>query len=135
MKGLRLTDDQLAAYKAKGVVREHRIEGNRSKYNNFRFKDSEGSWDSKRERARWDQLRALEAAGRIENLKKKIPYELIPSSVKAGKKLRPVVYVADFVYTENGLLVVEDSKGFRPKLYLLKKRLMWEKYGIDIFQT
>jgi hypothetical protein len=30
---------------------------------------------------------------------------------------------------------VEDVKGFRNKVYLLKKRLMWEKFGIDILET
>jgi hypothetical protein len=139
LKQLRLTEEQLAAIKARSTVRTHTLKDERptkaSKYNNHRFTDSEGSWDSKRERARWDQLRALESAGQIEDLKKKIPYELIPSSMKNGKKLRPVVYIADYVYTENGLTVVEDCKGFRTKLYLIKKRLMWERYGIDIYET
>lgn len=137
VKGLRFSEEQLADYRAKGMVREHQLEGERkrSKYNNCRFKDSEGSWDSKKERARWDQLRLLESAGKIQELQKKVVFELIPPSIKDHKRLRPVQYIADFVYLEDGIKVVEDSKGYRNKLYLLKKRLMWEKYGIDIFET
>jgi len=137
MKQLRLTEEQLAAIKAKSTVRTHKIEDTKrqSKYNNSRFTDSEGSWDSKKERKRWEQLRTLESAGRIQELQKKVLFELLPSSMKHGKRLRPIVYIADFVYIEDGVKVVEDAKGFRPKLYLLKKRLMWEKYGIDILET
>jgi len=137
MKQLRLTEEQLAQIKARSTVRTHVLKDTKapSKYKNHRFTDSEGSWDSKRERARWDQLRALETAGQIQELRKKVPYELVPASMKDGKRLRPIVYIADFVYIENGQKIVEDSKGFRPKLYLLKKRLMWEKYGIDILET
>lgn len=137
MKSLRLTEDQLTAYKAKGVVREHRIEGERKrpKYNNCRFKDSEGVWDSKKERERWTQLRLLQSAGKIQELQKKIAFELIPASFKDHKRLRPIQYVADFVYIEGGIRIVEDVKGVKNKFYLLKKRLMWEKFGIDILET
>lgn len=133
---LRFTEEQLVDYKARGMVRVHRIGGERkSKYNNHRFTDSEGSWDSKKERERWTQLRQLESAGQIQELQKKVTFELIPVSMKHGKRLRAVQYVADFVYIEDGMKVVEDAKGFRNKVYLLKKRLMWEKHGIDILET
>ena len=134
---VRFTEDQLAAYRAKGMVRVHLLDGvkKKSKYNNHRFTDSEGSWDSKKERERWTQLRLLESAGKIQDLTKKVTFELIPVSMKNGKRLRPVQYIADFVYIEEGMKVVEDSKGFRNKLYLLKKRLMWERFGIDIYET
>ncbi len=141
MKGFRITEEQLKAIQARSTVRTHHMEGHvdrrskSSKYNNCRFTDSEGSWDSKRERERWGQLRLLESSGRIQQLRKKVVYELIASSFKNHKRLRPIQYVADFVYIEQGIMVVEDSKGFRNKVYELKKRLMWEKYGIDIFET
>jgi len=131
---MRFTEEQLSAYKAKGAVTSHKME-RRSKYNNERFTDSEGSWDSKKERKRWEQLRVLQSAGRIQDLQKKVVFELIPVSMKHGKRLRAVQYIADFVYIEDGNKVVEDAKGFRNKVYLLKKRLMWEKYGIDIYET
>jgi hypothetical protein len=135
VKGLRLTEEQFAARQQRVTTHLIQDERKRSKYNNHRFTDSEGVWDSKKERERWGQLRILESAGKIQELDKKIPYELIPVSMKHGKRLRAVVYIADFVYIEDGNKIVEDVKGYRNKVYLLKKRLMWEKFGIDILET
>lgn len=33
-------------------------------------------------------------------------------------------YVADFCYTENGVRVIEDCKGFRTKDYIIKRKLV-----------
>ena len=41
-------------------------------------------------------------------------------------------YIADFQYTENGKTIIEDSKGFKTKEYLIKKKLFEFKYGIEI---
>ena len=59
-----------------------------------------------------------------------------------GERIKPMIYRADFVYeraTEpdcNGtvywLREVEDAKGMKTKDYLLKKKLMQDKYGITI---
>ena len=57
------------------------------------------------------------------------------TSLKQAKKSkygRSIKYVADFVYSRNGLTVVEDAKGVRTPVYRLKKRMMAEKYGIQI---
>jgi hypothetical protein len=63
-----------------------------------------------------------------------VQYELIPSQRINGKVVeRPVKYVADFVYTtEDGLQVVEDTKGVRTKEYIIKRKLMLWQYGIQI---
>ena len=42
------------------------------------------------------------------------------------------VYYADFRYTENGVVVVDDVKGFRTKEYKIKKKLVEALYGITI---
>jgi hypothetical protein len=45
-------------------------------------------------------------------------------------------YRADFVYLDKeGHLVVEDTKGFRTKEYLLKRKLMLLVHGIRIKET
>ena len=43
-------------------------------------------------------------------------------------------YVADFVYTDRatGRTVVEDTKGFRTKEYIIKRKLMLHVHGIRI---
>ena len=48
---------------------------------------------------------------------------------------RPVRYVADFVYLENGIEVVEDCKGVRTKEYVIKRKLMLFLKGIRIRET
>jgi hypothetical protein len=48
---------------------------------------------------------------------------------------RAVYYVADFVYTENGKLVVEDCKGCRTEVYKLKKKMTLYFHGIKIKET
>lgn len=93
-------------------------------------------FDSKREAERWQELRLMEKAGEISNLRRQVKYELIPAFKKPGERTeRSVSYIADFVYTENGETVVEDSKGFKTKEYRLKRKLMIEKYGIWIRET
>ena len=71
--------------------------------------------------------------GVISDLKMQVPFELIPSQKRDGKTVeRPVKYIADFVYTQDGETVVEDAKGMRTKEYVIKRKLMLMRYGIRI---
>lgn len=69
-------------------------------------------YDSRREYLRSKQLRLLERAGKIKNLKEQVRFELEPAGEYRGKKIRAEYYYADFTYIQNGELVVEDVKGF-----------------------
>ena len=52
---------------------------------------------------------------------------------KPGKLLeKECSYIADFVYIQNGNLVVEDTKGFRTEAYKIKRKLMLHVHGIRI---
>lgn len=102
-----------------------------TKYNNHRVQTEDGWFDSQRELKRWGELKLLERAGNIKNLRRQVPFELIP---KRGR-LRRIVFIADFVYEENGKEVVEDSKGVRTKVYMLKWRLMEFVHGIEVLET
>lgn len=66
-------------------------------------------------------------------LQEQVRYPLIAKS-RYG---REIVYVADFTYfdKEKGVPVVEDVKGMRTAVYKLKKRLMAERYGIEIAEV
>lgn len=102
------------------------------------------TFDSVKEYKRWCELRLLEKAGAIFNLQRQVEFELIPAQresdtigvrggVKKGKTIeQKCCYVADFVYTENGKTVVEDTKGFRTKDYIIKRKLMLYIHGIRI---
>lgn len=103
-------------------------------------------FDSKKEARRWQELRLLEKAGEISDLRRQVKYILIPAQkeykveiLKNGspKRTERVVerectYVADFVYEENGKTIVEDAKGMKTEVYRIKKKLMLYVHGIKI---
>ena len=90
-------------------------------------------FDSQKEARRYAELKLLERAGQIRNLRRQIKYELIPAQkIHVRIAERACSYIADFVYEENGQTVVEDVKGFRTKEYLIKRKLMLRVHGIRI---
>ena len=90
-------------------------------------------YDSQKEANRWCELSLLQRAGKITNLLRQVKYELIPAQRIDGKVVeRACTYVADFVYEENGNTVVEDTKGFKTKDYIIKRKLMLYLKGIRI---
>ena len=96
------------------------------------------TFDSHHEAKRYQELRWLQMSGLITDLKLQVPFELLPTQRVNGKVVeRPIKYIADFVYQEkepNGEshTVVEDAKGMRTKEYVIKRKLMLAKYGIQI---
>ena len=122
--------------------------GTLKKFKNQKIIIDSITFDSKREARRYTELKLLQRAGKISNLRLQVEYELIPAqyenyarfSSKTGKRLKDgrrcveksVKYIADFVYDENGRTVVEDSKGFKTKDYIIKRKLMRHLFGIEI---
>ena len=101
--------------------------------------------DSRKEANRWIELNLLQNAGAISELKRQVKYILIPAQYenkldlktcknKKGKCLeRECCYIADFVYRDkDGYIRVEDTKGFRTKDYVIKRKLMLFVYGLRI---
>lgn len=94
------------------------------------------TFDSKRERDRYCELRLLQMAGKISDLRCQVRFELVPEhrepdtlGPRGGRRRgriieKAVVYVADFVYQEDGKTVVEDAKGHRTEEYIIKRKLM-----------
>jgi hypothetical protein len=97
-----------------------------NKFRNIRT----GTYASKKEAKRAAELRLLEKAGVILELREQYKFELIPK--QEGE--RAVHYVADFVYYDNEkkCSVVEDVKGFRTRDYIIKRKLFQQKYGYRI---
>lgn len=103
-------------------------------------------FDSKKEGMRWLLLKDMERTGEISDLRRQVPFELLPAIYrdvtvhlktkdKVERKLvqRAVHYVADFVYTDReGRQIVEDTKGLRLPDYILKKKMMLALLGIEI---
>lgn len=92
-------------------------------------------FDSKREADRYLVLKSMEEDGAIEDLRRQVRYELVPAFDVDGKHYRPVFYVADFVYVEDGKEVVEDVKGMKTDVYRLKSKLFARRYGMSIKET
>lgn len=116
-----------------------------SKYNNKKVELEGITFDSKKEAQHYLELKLLEKAGEISDLERQVKFVLIPAQrepdtigarggIKKGKLLeREAAYIADFVYTDkDGNKIVEDTKGVKTPEYILKRKLMLEKYGIKI---
>lgn len=117
-----------------------------NKYKNQKITIDNITFDSKKEADRYFELRILDKAGKIADLKRQVKYILIPAQrepdkigvrggITKGKLIeRECAYIADFVYKdlEKGELVVEDTKGFRTPEYIIKRKLMLYQYGIRI---
>lgn len=99
-----------------------------SKYHATRTVVDGITFDSKREAARYTELKLMQRAGLISDLRRQVKFELIPK--QQGE--RAVSYIADFVYSEDGQTVVEDVKGVRTPVYRIKKKLMLWRHGIRI---
>lgn len=111
----------------------------KAKYGNKKIFIDNEEFDSVYEYERWCELRLLERAGKITNLRRQVPFELIPTLHDAdGKTYRKTVYWADFVYVENGNSIVEDAKSTitaKNPVYILKKKLMLWRYEITIRES
>ena len=87
------------------------------------------TFDSKREAARYGYLKIRFRAGEIRDLVLQPSWEIVINSRKVCK------YIADFMYRENGVVVIEDVKGMKTPLYNLKKKLMLAVHGIVITEV
>lgn len=100
------------------------------KYHNKKVTDSKGNiFDSKKEYERWITLSILQKNGHIHSLQRQVTYVLIPAYKGIQHGIR---YIADFVYYENGKKIIEDCKGFHTKEYIIKKKLMYHFFKIQI---
>ena len=109
----------------------------KNKYGNRKTKYDGRTFDSKKEERRYRQLADMETAGLISDLRTQVKFVLIPTQKDpaTGKVLeRECSYFADFVYvdTTTSTTVIEDVKGFRTADYIIKRKLMLERYGIRI---
>ena len=109
-------------------------------------------FDSQKEARRYDQLIAREQAGQIHDLRLQVDFTLQEAYTDTeGRRVRAIRYKADFTYKKpaakftsvfdfdvgNWVLVVEDvkSRATRTKEYLLKRKMLKDKLGIDITEV
>lgn len=100
-----------------------------NKYRNKKTTIDGIHFDSQKEANRYKELKLLEKAEKIKNLKLQPAYLLQESFKLKGETIRAIKYVADFEYeTKSGELVTEDVKGVKTQVYKLKKKLFENKY-------
>lgn len=107
-----------------------------SKYNAKKTMMDGILFDSMKEAKRYQELKKLEAEGRIQKLERQVPFTIIPKQGYKGETIRGAKYIADFVYTRDGEVVAEDVKGMRSgqayQIFKLKKKLMLYQFGIYV---
>ena len=104
-------------------------------------------FDSQKEARRYDELAALERAGKIRDLRMQVDFTLQEAYTDSeGQRVRAIRYRADFTYRKirddpweeyDGsfwTLVVEDvkSRATKTKQYAMKRKMMKERFNIDI---
>lgn len=101
-----------------------------NKYNNRKVTIDGHIFDSTLEYSRYCQLKLLKRVGEISNLQLQVPFTLQESFKKNGKTYRKIEYIADFVYTEKGKTIVEDTKSVatETQVFKIKQKLFEKRY-------
>lgn len=104
----------------------------RNKYHAKKVEFDGMVFDSMKEAVRWRELVLEQRAGAIKDLRRQVKYELIPAHKGAVRNERACTYIADFTYCRGDEFIVEDVKGVRTEVYKIKRKLMLDRYGIEI---
>ena len=93
-----------------------------NKYRNIKTYIGAVQFDSQKEANKFLELKMLEKAGVIKNLERQKRFKIVPKT----NDERAVFYVADFVYIQDGKLIVEDVKSDitrKNSTYIIKRKL------------
>lgn len=108
-----------------------------TKYKNTKIQYDGITFDSKKEKDRYIELKLLERAGEIKDLELQKVFVLVPA-VKLNGRTKPAVkYLSDFSYVQvkDGQTIVEDVKSpvtRKLAVYRLKIHLLKHVQGIEI---
>ena len=102
-----------------------------NKYRNIKTVIDGITFDSKKEAARYLQLRLLQKGNIIHTLTLQTRHNIVINGIKI------CAYVSDFDYYDNekNQWVTEDCKGVKTAAYRIKNKLMKAVLGIDILET
>lgn len=99
-----------------------------SKYRAVKTTVDNITFDSKREAARYCELKLLLRAEKIRNL------EIQPKFNFRLDGDRIFTYRADFAYFDNDERIIEDVKGVRTPVYRLKKKIIEKAFNVRIVE-
>ena len=101
----------------------------RSKYGN-RITEIDGiKFHSAKEARRYTELKILARAGVIKGLILQPRFPIVINGVKV------CTWIGDFEYIEDGNRVIEDCKGYKTDVYVIKRKLMLAVHNITIRET
>lgn len=107
-----------------------------SKYKNTKRTVDGITFDSVLEANRYAVLRTRLDADEISDLRLQPRFTLVEGFKDlTGTYIRPVQYIADFSYLIDGKRIVEDTKGVRTSDYILKRKLMRDKFGVEVHEV
>ena len=139
---LRAQQQAMAQLRSEEERKKNRITQN--KYHNEKTESLGIRFDSKKEARRYEVLLLRLSTGEIRNLKLQRDFTLQEAyTTPEGERIRAIRYKADFCYEElypdtqqpaGWRAVVEDvkSRATRTREYIIKRKLMLEKYNIEI---
>lgn len=101
-----------------------------NKYRNRKIVIDNIKFDSVLEANRYRELKLLQRAKEISNLRLQVPFVLQEGFKKNGRTYQAIKYIADFVYEEKGQTIVEDtkSKATMTDVFKIKQKLFEYKY-------
>lgn len=107
------------------------------KYHNIQTEVDGIRFDSKKEARRYAELKYLQEREEITDLRLQAEFTLQEAFTDiSGKRVRAIRYRADFTYRQpDGTLVVEDVKSEatkQNKTYIMKKKMLKDRFGIDV---
>lgn len=101
--------------------------GKKNKYHAQKTELNGIQFDSRKEATVYQKLQNLERSSIISNLRRQIRFELVPKQ----KDERPVYYVADYVFEQDGKTVIADCKSAMTKklpAYIIKRKIFKFRY-------
>jgi len=113
----------------------HNPKRRKSKYNAMRTIVGNVMFHSKGEANRWLDLKLMERAGEITDLRRQVPFKLLAWTPNGPEQIG--IYRSDFQYRDmrTNQEVVEDFKGCVTAEFKRTQKIMKANYGIDVLVT
>lgn len=108
-----------------------------NKYGAKRIHVDGHTFPSKKEANRYCELKRLQDAGQIESLELQPVFPLEIHGVCRVKTAtgRTMRFTADFSYRQNGKRIVEDTKGYRTRDYIVRKAVAEAFHNIRVVEV
>lgn len=100
------------------------VDMKRNKMNAKKTKVDGIMFDSREESRRFTVLKEAEQSGQIHELVLQPSWVLQEGFRFYNVAVRPIKYIADFVYRDGDTMVIEDVKGHRTPVYRIKAKLL-----------